>query len=135
MTDRSHVRAIGRSLRPLRDAGVQVALDDIGARYAWLHHMLWLEPDFLKLDRAFVRGAARSSRRRDLIAGMVSFASRSGAEIVAEGIETAAERDVLRDAAITFGQGYLLGMPLAAQEWFAAAAQIEGRTRVAGLME
>jgi EAL domain-containing protein (putative c-di-GMP-specific phosphodiesterase class I) len=112
MTDRAHVRAIGRSLRPLRDAGTRLALDDIGARYAWLHHMLWLEPDYLKLDRSFVRGAARSERRRDLIGAMVAFARSSGAEMIAEGIETANEAETLREAGITYGQGYYLGLPL-----------------------
>ncbi|HYM60412.1 MAG TPA: EAL domain-containing protein [Thermoanaerobaculia bacterium] len=82
MTERTHVRSIGRTLRPLRAAGVRLALDDIGARYPWLHHMLWLEPDFLKLDRSFVRGAARSSRRRNLIVGMVPFVRGCGAEIM-----------------------------------------------------
>jgi len=135
MTDRAHVRAIGRSLRPLRDAGVRLALDDIGARYAWLHHMLWLDPDFLKLDRSFVRGAARSTRRHDLIAGMAAFARSGGAEMIAEGIETPAECDALREAGITLGQGYYLGLPLAAQEWFPVDASTQARARVGGLIE
>lgn len=135
MTDRAHVRSIGRSLRPLRDAGVRLALDDIGARYAWLHHMLWLDPEFLKLDRSFVRGAARSNRRHDLIAGMVMFARNSGAEMIAEGIETQAERDALRDAGLALGQGYYLGLPLAAQEWFPVDASTHARARVAALIE
>lgn len=118
MTDRSHVRAIGRSLRRLRGAGASIALDDIGARYAWLHHMLWLEPDFLKIDRSFVRGTERSDRRRDLIGGVVRFARGSGAEVIAEGIETDAERDAVRDAGVRLGQGYLLGIPQPAQVWF-----------------
>jgi len=135
MTDRAHVRAIGRSLRPLRDAGARLALDDIGARYAWLHHMLWLEPDYLKLDRSFVRGAARSERRRDLIVAMVAFARGSGAEMIAEGIETADEYETLRHAGIILGQGYYLGLPLPIQEWFPVDAATAERTRVAGLIE
>jgi len=135
MTDRAHVRAIGRSLKPLRNDGARLALDDIGARYAWLHHMLWLEPDFLKLDRGFVRGATRSQRRRDLIHGMVGFARGSGAEMIAEGIETPGEYDTLRDAGITLGQGYYLGLPLAVQEWVPVNGATFDSTRVAGLIE
>ncbi len=134
MTDRSHVRAIGRSLRRLRAAGAALALDDIGSRYAWLHHMLWLEPDFLKPDRSFVRGVTGSGRRRDLIAGMIEFARSNAAEVIAEGIEIAPERDVLLDAGLTLGQGYFLGIPLPAQEWFSGAAASD-RTGVAGLIE
>lgn len=135
MTDRSHVRAIGRGLRPLREAGVRVALDDIGARYAWLHHMLWLEPDFLKLDRSVVRGATASTRRRDVLGGVVAFARGSGAEVIAEGIETENERAMVHQAGVPFGQGYLLGVPLPAQECFSIDAHSVDRTRVAGLIE
>ena len=135
MTDRSHVRAIGRSLRPLRDAGVRVALDDIGARYAWLHHMIWLEPDFLKLDRSVVRGAMASTRRRDMLGGVVAFARGSGAEIVAEGIETENERAMVCEAGVPLGQGYLLGRPLPVQECFSTEVLTPDRTRVAGLIE
>jgi len=134
MTDRSHVRAIGRSLRPLRAAGVRVALDDIGARYAWLHHMLWLEPDYLKLDRSVVRGATASTRRRDMLSGVVAFARGSGAEVIAEGIETENERAMVRHAGVPLGQGYLLGVPRPAQECFPIDADAD-RTRVAGLIE
>jgi len=135
MTDRAHVRAIGRSLRPMRDIGMQLALDDVGARYAWLHHLLRLEPDFLKLDRSFVSGAARSERRREMIVAMVAFARSSGAEMIAEGIETENEYEVLRDAGIALGQGYFLGRPLAAQEWFAVDSAKPDQACVAGLME
>jgi EAL domain-containing protein (putative c-di-GMP-specific phosphodiesterase class I) len=130
MTDRSHVRAIARSLRPLRMLGVRVALDDVGARYAWLHHMMWIEPDFLKLDRSVVRGAAASPRRRDMVGGVVAFARGSGSDVIAEGIERENERDVMREAGVLLGQGFLLGRPAPAQEWFPA----EGR-RAAGLVE
>jgi EAL domain-containing protein (putative c-di-GMP-specific phosphodiesterase class I) len=134
MTDRAHARGIGRSFRSLRRSGVRVALDDIGSRYAWLHHMLWLEPDFLKLDRSFVRGSSRSARGRELIAGVVSFARGSCAEVVAEGIEEESERDLLCAAGVALGQGYWLGKPLPVQQWFPAEAEASS-TRVAGLIE
>jgi len=134
MTDRSHVRAIGRSLRRVRANGASIALDDIGSRYAWLHHMLWLEPDFLKLDRSFVRGVARSQRRRDLIAGMIDFARRSGADVIAEGIEHDEELETLRGCGLSLGQGYLLGIPLPAQECLTGTVSPES-ARVAGLIE
>lgn len=134
MTDRSHVRAIGRSLRRVRAAGMSIALDDIGSRYAWLHHMLWLEPDYLKLDRSFVRGVARSQRRQDLIGGMIGLARGSGADVIAEGIEHDEELETLRACGLSFGQGYLLGIPLPAQECLSGVVSPE-RARVAGLIE
>lgn len=135
MTDRSHVRAIGRSLRQLRRDGVRIALDDIGARYAWLHHMLWLEPEFIKLDRQFVRGIHLSRRKQNLVRSIALFARESGSRLVVEGVEIEAERVVLIDAGVEFGQGYLLGRPSAAHSWFPTDNEMFQRARVAGLME
>ena len=57
--DAAHVKAIGKFLVPFRKRGVQVALDDVGVRYAWLHHLLYLEPEYFKIDRAFVKNVHR----------------------------------------------------------------------------
>lgn len=135
MTDRVHARSISRSFSSLRKQGIRVALDDIGSRYAWLHHMLWLEPHFLKLDRGFVRGATRSARRRELISGVVGFARGTRAEVIAEGIEDESERRVLVASGVALGQGYLLGAPRPVQEWIPSGAPGTRPTTVAGLIE
>lgn len=134
LTDSSYVRAMGRSLRPLRNAGMRVALDDVGARFAWLKHMLWLEPDILKIDRYFISGIDRSPRKRRLMTAFVRFCADTGAEIIAEGIETAAEHDAVVEAGVALGQGYLLGRPEAIQTWMPAGGATAQRTRVSGLV-
>jgi EAL domain-containing protein (putative c-di-GMP-specific phosphodiesterase class I) len=91
---------------------VRLAVDDAGAGYASLRHVLELRPDFVKLDIALVRGIDSDPARQALVAGMSYFAAKRKMRLVAEGIETAAERDTLRSLAITLGQGYLLGRPV-----------------------
>ena len=94
-----------------RAAGVRVAVDDTGSGYASLRHILRLEPDLIKLDIELTSGLEADPRRRALARALISFASDIGAEIVAEGIETAAEVDALTELGVRWGQGYLLGRP------------------------
>ncbi|HEX6399702.1 MAG TPA: EAL domain-containing protein, partial [Actinomycetota bacterium] len=98
-------------LRSLRDLGVRIAIDDVGAGYAGLSRIVVLAPDFIKLDRAVVAGVATDPFRRSLIQRMVSFASDVGIEVIAEGIETKADLEVLRSLSVPYGQGFLLGRP------------------------
>lgn len=134
-TGHAHVRAIRRSLAALRAAGVRIALDDIGARYAWLHHVLRLEPDFLKIDRQFVRGVSTSQRHRDVIRGIVALGADIGARVIVEGIETADERQALIDTGVKLGQGYLLGRPSPVQQWLPRESSSQARTQVPALLE
>jgi EAL domain-containing protein (putative c-di-GMP-specific phosphodiesterase class I) len=90
---------------------VRLAIDDTGAGYASFAHILKLAPDIIKLDRELTSGIDRDPGRRALASALVSFASGLGAEIIAEGIETAAELEVLQGLGIHYGQGYLLCRP------------------------
>ncbi len=91
--------------------GVRVAVDDAGAGFSSLRHVIELRPDFVKLDMGLVRGVDDDDARRALVAGMVHFANETGCILVAEGIETEAELSALRTLGIGFGQGFLLGRP------------------------
>jgi EAL domain-containing protein (putative c-di-GMP-specific phosphodiesterase class I) len=99
------------ALGHLREVGVRIAVDDAGAGYASLRHILRLEPDVIKLDKSLVRNVHRDRPRRALATALISFAAEIGATIVAEGIESAEELDALRDLGVTFGQGYHLARP------------------------
>lgn len=90
---------------------VQVAVDDAGAGYASLIHVLTLAPDWVKLDRLWVQGIDADPARQALVAGLVHFARETGTALVAEGIETAAELGVLRSLGVELGQGFLLDHP------------------------
>ena len=102
------------TLRQLRLMGVRLAIDDTGAGFASLAHILKLTPDIIKLDRELTSGIDHDPVRSALAAALVTFASRTGAEIVAEGIETGTELEVLRGLGIRYGQGFLLCRPTSA---------------------
>ena len=90
---------------------VRLAVDDAGAGYASFRHILELAPSFVKLDIGLIRRINTNPARQALLAGMAYFAVRRRIRLVAEGIETGRELEVLRSLAIHYGQGYLLGRP------------------------
>ena len=102
---------LSSALKKLRLMGVRLAIDDTGAGFASLAHILKLAPDLIKLDRELVSGIDHDPVRRALAAALVSFAAQTRAEIIAEGIETAAELVVLRQLGIRYGQGFFLCCP------------------------
>ena len=91
--------------------GVRLAIDDAGAGYSSLRHVVELSPDYLKLDRELVSGVDEDPNRRALMCAVVAFAREVGTSVIAEGVETRGELDVLRDAEVHFVQGYLLARP------------------------
>ena len=90
---------------------MRIAVDDAGSGYSSLAHILKLAPDFIKLDRELVSGIDLDPVRRALAASLVTFAADTGAEIVAEGVETEDELEVLRRLGVRYAQGYHLGRP------------------------
>jgi EAL domain-containing protein (putative c-di-GMP-specific phosphodiesterase class I)/putative methionine-R-sulfoxide reductase with GAF domain len=97
--------------RALRDMGVHLAIDDAGAGFASLRHVLRLEPDLIKLDKSITRSIDKRLRHQSLAAALLTFASGTSASIVAEGIETAEELATLKRLGVPYGQGYYLGRP------------------------
>ncbi len=99
------------ALAALRSRGVQFMIDDAGAGFSSLKHVLDLRPDAIKLDLSLTRDIDSDPVRRALAASLVAFGRETGAIIVAEGIETQAELQILRELGVTHGQGYLLARP------------------------
>ena len=103
--------ALREALDVLRGTGVRFAVDDAGAGWASLQHVLELSPDFIKLDRALVRGVEDDPSRRTLIEGLLPVAAGMDARVIAEGIEGAAQLEALRELGVPLGQGFFLGRP------------------------
>ena len=89
----------------------RIAIDDVGAGYAGLRHLVDLGADLLKLDMSLTRDIHRDPARRALAGAMVRFADEIGCELVAEGVECSEEHDVLAALGISYGQGYFYGKP------------------------
>jgi EAL domain-containing protein (putative c-di-GMP-specific phosphodiesterase class I) len=99
------------AVHDLRNRGVRSAVDDAGAGFASLQHILKLGPDLIKLDLSLTRDIDSDPVRRALASSLVTFAFEVGALIVAEGIETPSELQALTDLGVTMGQGYFLARP------------------------
>ncbi|MFZ4518329.1 MAG: EAL domain-containing protein [Microthrixaceae bacterium] len=97
------------SLGTLPIAGV--AVDDAGAGYASLRHVLELRPQFVKLDMGLVRDVDTDPARQAVVAGLIFFADRTSTTLIAEGVETEAEATMLFELGVRYGQGYLFGRP------------------------
>lgn len=99
-------------LGPYREAGIRVAVDDIGKGYSSLEHLMRLEIDAMKIDHAFVGGLGESSRDSAVVEAVLLMAQRIGVTPVAEGIETPAQLARLRELGCPFGQGFLFAKPV-----------------------
>lgn len=103
--------ALRPSIERWSSRGVRLAVDDTGAGYSSLRHVLELAPHFLKLDRTVVGGLDVHGARRALVAALVTFADDVHTTIIAEGVERWAEAQALREVGVHLAQGYAFGHP------------------------
>jgi EAL domain-containing protein (putative c-di-GMP-specific phosphodiesterase class I)/FixJ family two-component response regulator len=103
--------ALNRAIQHMRSRGIRLAVDDAGAGFASLRHILQLAPDIIKIDNALTRNVYKDPARRALAAGLISFAIELGATVVAEGIQTRQELETLQELGVRYGQGFYLGRP------------------------
>jgi EAL domain-containing protein (putative c-di-GMP-specific phosphodiesterase class I) len=102
---------ITRRVGPLREAGARIAVDDAGAGYSSLRHILLLKPEIIKLDRSLTHGVDRDPARRALASSLVSFAKDIGSELIAEGVETENELVTLERLGAHWVQGFHIAEP------------------------
>ena len=103
--------ALNQALRHARRRGVRIAVDDAGAGYSSLRHVLILRPDFIKLDGSLVTGIDRDAAKRAVAVGMISSAYELGTDVIAEAIEEESDLACVVRLGARLGQGYHLGMP------------------------
>ena len=108
--------ALNASLSVARARGLRIAVDDAGAGYASMRHMLLLQPDILKLDISLVRDLDTDSGKRALCGAIITFARSMGARVVAEGVETATELAAVRRLGVDCIQGYHFAAPTPIEE-------------------
>ena len=109
-------------LRQFHEAHVDVALDDFGTGYSSMSYLQKLDIEYIKIDQAFVSNLTRDDTSLPLCKAMITMAHALGIGVVAEGVETREQFEMLRDAGCDFGQGYFWGRPVRAEEfetlWF-----------------
>jgi EAL domain-containing protein (putative c-di-GMP-specific phosphodiesterase class I) len=103
--------ALRAALAPLRDRGMKIAVDDAGAGYSTLRHILLLEPEIIKLDATLTSGLDTDPAKQALAAALVQFSAQVGSAIIGEGIETEGELEALSLLGVKAGQGFHLGRP------------------------
>lgn len=104
------------ALVTLRRAGVRLAIDDAGAGFASMRHIVKLAPDMIKLDMSLTRGIDQDPTLRAMASALIAFARETDSTVIAEGVETTGELDVLRALGVHRIQGFLLGSPMELQE-------------------
>ncbi|MDE3735684.1 putative bifunctional diguanylate cyclase/phosphodiesterase [Metapseudomonas resinovorans] len=107
-------------LRQLRALGVRIAIDDFGTGYSSLAYLRHFELDTLKIDRLFISNMLESRRDAAVVSTIIDLSRHLGLEVIAEGVETLAQRDWLLEHGCTFMQGFLVapGLPVAKAEAF-----------------
>ena len=108
---------INTKLMALRDAGIQVSIDDFGTGYSSLSYLKKLDIDYLKIDQSFVRNLERDSNDMALCEAIIVMAHKLGLKVIAEGVESLAQRDFLTRAGCDYGQGYLFSRPVPPEEF------------------
>jgi diguanylate cyclase len=100
-----------QTIQLLKSYGVRFAVDDFGAMNSSVAVLDLVQPSYVKLDISVVKGVSTSARRRTVAKTYMDLIHALGATAIAEGIETEADRDALRELGFWFGQGFMLGMP------------------------
>jgi len=114
LTEHLHVddyEGFSARLSSLRTAGGTVAIDDFGAGYASLRHILKVRPEWIKLDISLTERIDENTVAHALATSLMTFAQQVGVKVIAEGIETEDELDALREIGFGYGQGFYFGMP------------------------
>lgn len=113
-----------------RRMGFNMAIDDLGVGYSGLRLWSELQPEYVKIDKHFISGVDKDAVKREFVRSIVAIANSLQCKIIAEGIETQSELELLIELGVTQGQGYLLGYPVEAPDQFYNSLLVERSRRV-----
>jgi len=119
ITERTYAESAGRlreRVAELRKNGFRIAIDDMGTGYSALHVLAELQPEFIKLDKMLVRDLPDEPIKRNLVSAITTFAKDSQSVVIAEGVETEDEVEVLTELGVELQQGYFFGFPEPAEK-------------------
>jgi EAL domain-containing protein (putative c-di-GMP-specific phosphodiesterase class I) len=107
----------------LKNLGVKISLDDFGTGYSSLSHLDNLGVDYLKIDRSFIKDISDNPHRFAICEGLIQISRKLGIKVVAEGIETQEQIELLKNIQCDYGQGYLFCKPLDTKAFLEFAKQ------------
>ena len=114
LTERSAVgdfEEFARVLSHYRSQGYRIAVDDVGSGYNSLKTLIYLKPEFIKLDRSLIQNIDQHKAQQQLLTVILNYAVESGTKVIAEGIETKAEFEFIQSVGVHYAQGYAIGRP------------------------
>lgn len=117
------------TLERVRDRGFQICIDDFGTGYSSMRYLQQFKVDAIKIDRMFVAGADGELASEPIVRTLMTLAEAFDVRVVAEGVETARQREVLRNAGCRLAQGYLYARPLSAAEMVSLYPEVLGRAQ------
>ena len=103
--------AFKKDIQFLKEKGIGIAIDDIGTGYSSLQTITESKPEYLKIDASLIRDIDRNLIKQELIGSLIHIARNIGASVIAEGVETDGELDVIRKAGVKYAQGYYFSYP------------------------
>lgn len=107
-----NINAIESNIRYLRNIGIEIAMDDFGTGYSTLSRLKTIPIDYLKLDKSFIDKMTKNSEEEIMVKSVISLATTFGLKVLAEGIETKEQFELLKDMNCDFGQGYYMSKPV-----------------------
>lgn len=108
---------VSSKLYEYRDAGIQVAIDDFGTGYSSMAYLQKFDIDYLKIDQSFIRDLATNRGNRAIAESIVAMAHKLGLMVIAEGVETREQMELLKGAGCDYGQGYFFSEPVCANDF------------------
>lgn len=124
---------VSSKLFEYRDAGIQVAIDDFGTGYSSMAYLQKFDIDFLKIDQSFIKDLATNHENRAIAESIIVMAHKLGLSVIAEGVETGEQMELLKEAGCDYGQGYLFSQPLSADDFEHLLAKKHGTHSVHAL--
>ena len=113
----NHTQASVAKLFSFRDHGIQIAIDDFGTGYSSLSYLNKFDIDYLKIDRSFIKNLTKNTNQFALCEAIVMMAHKLGLKVIAEGVETLVQRELLTNMGCDYLQGYLFTKPIPAKEF------------------
>ena len=100
------------TIHQIRSLGCQIAVDDFGTGYSSLTYLRTIPSDIIKIDRSFINGMMETDSDRNIVDSTISMVRNMGQQVIAEGIETGAQLNQLRNMQCQYGQGYFISKPI-----------------------